>query len=797
MIPAVFLSCVLISAFLVFQRLRRSFLGRPWVLLAWAALLIAWAISPWAPPGIFDQDKQVAQLILVDVSESMGPSAADLLAKHHLPIENSDRLIVVAAGTTPVVCFDGNSRDYPDQLRPGVLPESPSFRLRSAMLLALKTGLSRVKSTEAAKVRVRSDGGFAPFRADAFLDDQARMKVLSGEEVPFEADTDSNLSVEFLGANPVFRPSVPLKFDVEIKGRIRVAKTIELKVEAEHDAPQTVKISLEAGIVNRRFRLSTGPLVANSTQLTAVLIGLGADDSRPEDNHDVLPLQASSRPPTVLIIEGPEATPIKTSDLQDLVLTKDPSALNLADVVIVNDVSMKSGMVDSAFWPALQKNVELGTGLLLVGARSSFGLGHWDNTVLDSLSPLKARPGTKKRVLIIAIDRSGSMEKNARFQRAAAVVNATFDRMKQGDRLVLLLFGADFTKSTYERGQGDARARLAEELQGVRPTGGTHLSPVMQALAETPVAEDEESLAILLSDGRDPESMTPANVAKWRSAMDQRQIDFRFFWFDRESTLRPLLMQLVQSQNALVEVDDFAALRRPFFQAVDEKLTVIDGKYRHENAGQIKLKKVLRTRLDPQAQVHVQGAEGAHALATIRRGLGLVGAAPVALGVAQDTGLFPGDRTLLSFVKSLAPSTSQRFGSLQAVVENGVAFVELSGWSGVVDGLQLRFGSSEVLKLDQVGPGRFRSAAMKELPRSTSAQLLSKKDSVLARLPFRSLRPTDLGPSPRLGNTSDLVAALTSIAKTASKKPTAHLALLALALLLLTAEMILRISSKS
>ena len=418
----------------------------------------------------------------------MGPDCDILFARDRLSPPPEGRLLVLAAGAEPVVVWDGPAAEYPDRLRPGVVPDSPDDRSFADVAGALELGLSRVRDGEAADVVICSDGGFAAAALDLRHERIAALRLESAA-VPREI----NLSVRILGGPRTFVIRAGMPVGIEIRGRLEKATRVELRLSAGSQMRRVI-IPLEAGVVRHAEQIGIGSMPEEARQLIVELVDVPGD-VRPEDDRDVLPLIPASGQPLVFLQCGAGSMTLPPGLLSGFDVTEDPALISRAAAVVLHDVPAAEL---AAYDEALEAAVQNGAGLMLAGAGSAFGLGGWDGRPIDELSPLKARPGRGKRVLAIALDASGSMEQKGRFRRAAEVVKSTFERLGPEDRLALILFAGEIEQHIIPRAAPGAVGRLKQLLDGVRPAGGTDLAAALDTMTRLECADDERALVIAL-----------------------------------------------------------------------------------------------------------------------------------------------------------------------------------------------------------------------------------------------------------------------------------------------------------
>ncbi len=115
-------------------------------------------------------------------------------------------------------------------------------------------------------------------------------------------------------------------------------------------------------------------------------------------------------------------------------------------------------------------------GLVVLGGKSSFGLGEYQETVLEDLLPVWAKP--KDTIgLVIVLDASGSMaektdEDKIKFRIARQALEETLTLLGKQDKLEVIVFNQDFDIIYPIQSKVDLD-ELNKQLKEVKPTGST------------------------------------------------------------------------------------------------------------------------------------------------------------------------------------------------------------------------------------------------------------------------------------------------------------------------------------
>lgn len=155
-----------------------------------------------------------------------------------------------------------------------------------------------------------------------------------------------------------------------------------------------------------------------------------------------------------------------------------------------------------------------GRGLVLVGGPLAFAPGGYEDTVLDEMLPISAKPPPEPRkgavALVIVLDRSGSMALKrdgvSKLQMAKEAASQAAGLLKPGDTLGVLAFEStfDWVVPTAVL-QDEAAIQNAQALIAtIRDSGGTSIYPALEKGYRSAIATDARlKHVVLLTDGQD------------------------------------------------------------------------------------------------------------------------------------------------------------------------------------------------------------------------------------------------------------------------------------------------------
>jgi len=179
--------------------------------------------------------------------------------------------------------------------------------------------------------------------------------------------------------------------------------------------------------------------------------------------------------------------------------------LNGFDLVILSDVPatrFRRGQME-----ALAAYVRhLGGGLIMIGGRNSFGPGGYYRTPIAPLLPVRLETPQREELpgiaLVLAIDKSGSMNVDRKIELAKEAAKAAAEVLAPDDQVAVVTFaGASHVLLPLQPAR--EKARIAGTIARLRASGGTSIAPALRE-AHRILSQARAKLkhVILLSDGR-------------------------------------------------------------------------------------------------------------------------------------------------------------------------------------------------------------------------------------------------------------------------------------------------------
>ncbi|MBX3249294.1 MAG: VWA domain-containing protein [Myxococcales bacterium] len=384
------------------------------VVLALAGLELGRSADRVATIVVLDRSRSADEGALGDDTSGTDPTRAALrgLERAVPTMRDGDQagLVVFGAGAETEL--------LPSPRPPIGLPRASVARDASDLAAGLRRALADLPAEHTGRVVLVSDG--LENRGDAL----AAASVAAGrgvvvDVVPIERAPRPEIAVESVRLPRTARPGEPIDVRVvtrsttDTRARVRVLRggaalaDAEVDLRAGTDALVLRDLAPESGV--HRYDVLVEPLEE------------GADSGR--DNNEggaFLRVLGGSR--VLVAADAPEeasalARAIREGGLEVALSDARTFPVDLGelagyDLVVLSDLSARA--LTEAQMLALGSYVrDLGGGLLMAGARRSFGLGGWAYTPVEDVLParfdLRQRRDRMSLAMIIAIDKSGSM----------------------------------------------------------------------------------------------------------------------------------------------------------------------------------------------------------------------------------------------------------------------------------------------------------------------------------------------------------------------------------------------------
>lgn len=693
--------------------------------LGFAAIVIALA----QPVATIERS---ARAVLVDLSASVDRSAqADAVASW----------VAEWAGDAPVDMWGFAS----DVTRLGADATEPAGLDRSTT--DLTRALTVVAGTGPDRILLLSDGGFGAADVAAF---RSPVPI----DVVYVRPAD-NVGIEGIRVPRTRTPGSPVAVDVDI--RSDVATTVRLSISIGGVVARARDLTVEPGTTTVRDIVDTTE--AGPGDLT-IEVSIATDLTQPTaDDVASTTIVATDRGAIWVVGDDALADRLERGGLA----IERRSAADVRAPITASAVVIRS---DAAAFTSSQLEqisdwVESGGGLWMTGGPTSFGLGGWQRTPVDTLLPVDSDVPDEAYLplvgLVLVLDVSQSMDvgsptKISLARRGAAeVVDLAYER-----DLVGLVAFSDTSRWAFTLRPATSRGKLemAQAIASLTADGGTVLRPGLSMAIEA-LADSEAVVrhVIVLSDGRLSEAGTPFGSATddlgdvaLRAA--DASVTVSTIALGDDADVATLQRLAATTGGRSIVVEDAASLPRAFaseaFAATRPLLR--EGRASASSdphplsSGLVVAPTVdayVATRAKPDAEV-VFGFQGAESLLAVRR-VGLGRTAALTTDVAAWSGPWgasPDSDEMFVRVASWLAARPDRYGSDLSTNDGSVTLtVDAIEQGSFRRGLDMTaVAAGRTVGLAEVGPGRY-AADLGALAPGTSV-VVSEGGEVVARSRF-------------------------------------------------------------
>ncbi len=462
----------------------------------------------------------LAVVFLVDVSDSMPPAAVtaemDYLRQALAGMGPDDQAAIVLFGADALV-----ERPMRPGAELGKITSAPITN-QTDLAEAIRLGLALFPPGSARRMVILSDG--TQTSGDALA--AARLAAASGVQIvvaPFVSEADAEALIAQVDAPSALRPGE--QFDLNVTIQASQPMRAEVHVLAGEETVYQAAHDLRRG--TQTFSL---PLTAGRPGFVTYQAQITPENDAFYQNNRLDAFSLVEGPPHLLLVAPPEGEslpgggtrPDETSALlaalQAAGFTVEqatpaylPSHLpSLAQYNAVLLVDVPARQLGRNQMLALQTYVrDLGGGLIAVGGPSSFGVGGYYDTPLETALPvdmqIKDEQRRPKLALVFIIDHSGSMSETSggatKLELAKEAVARSLELVFPTDRVGVIAFD-DAASWVLPMGElSDLDAALAA-VGSIQIGGGTDILASLQAMAE--ILPDEPAKVkhvILLTDG--------------------------------------------------------------------------------------------------------------------------------------------------------------------------------------------------------------------------------------------------------------------------------------------------------
>lgn len=451
--------------------------------------------------------KMVATIFVLDVSDSVNDHEDDIIRIVNEAVavkEKDDYVGIVAFGSEAAV------ENFVSETV--VLSEIQSDIKTSATDLetAVNTALSLMPEEAAKRIVLITDGvenvGSIKNTIPSVVSQKCEVKVMKLEANSGQEAYVSKITVpESAGTGEYFN------INVDIESNFSTTATVRLYLGHTLKAQQSVK--LQKGHNTFVFRDSQSE---EGMKNYRAIIEAEGDTLSVNNEYSAYTNISVKRP--VMVIEGQQGEGTQFAKLLDSVgvmytmIPPDMAPGTLGDMleysaIILLDTyanDLKSGFIDN-----LEAYVrDYGGGFAACGGRSSFGIGDYENTAIETVLPVKMDFQRANELPVAAVqiivDQSGSMMGDS-LEYARTAAKEAVRNLRSHNYVGIMGFASEYVEIVPLQKVTD-RAEMEKAIDTVMANGGTRMYSALVPATEKLAACDAESKhIIILSDGQDAE----------------------------------------------------------------------------------------------------------------------------------------------------------------------------------------------------------------------------------------------------------------------------------------------------
>ncbi len=484
---------------------RRAVLG---VRLASIAAIVL-ALSGLSMPL---KDATMSVAFVVDASSSVSPATRaqeeDWVRQAINQMRSNDQAAVVTfAGQAEVTKPLGSEKQY--QLSPtGDLKDGTNLSA------ALQTASGILPASGLRKIVVLSDGWDTSGNVEAAV--RSLPAGTRANVVPWPAmDGQPEVLIESVQVPDYIREGDSFDVSTVVNSSHDGPAQLRVLVDGQEAANWTVQLGKGANLV-------TMPQKALPLGFHPVEVQLSAPgDTVPENNQASSTVTVKPKG-SVLLVEGHpenannalrqelEGSGLRVSQIAPAQLPIQMPLLMGYDAIVLDDVSGPSLTLDQM--KTLQSYVrDQGKGLLVVGGRSSYGLGDYVGGTLEDVLPVSSEaPLTRDRgdmALVLLVDKSGSMDDDSNgvtkiATAREAAIQAT-SVLKPYDQIAVIAFDTDPSFIVPPQQVGNNLDSIRGQISSLQASGGTDIYTALQTAYNTMLGMKATTKHItLMTDGQ-------------------------------------------------------------------------------------------------------------------------------------------------------------------------------------------------------------------------------------------------------------------------------------------------------
>ena len=465
-------------------------------------LALCFLVLGLTKPSTEKIDTELSAVALYDVSESVTPKARkELITKVQQLSAGQNNLKI------KVIPFAGTTSDKQYQIQD--LPEDNLLRAKlDAGRTNLETALSQTRSERT--ILLLSDGyetsgSIKSLKFDGKSNVYPMLPAL-------ESFTDPELKISFLSAPLIAEAEDSAEIQVSLQNTFEATQQGRLEVYLDDKKLHSGLVSITAQS-EKTLKIDSQTLAGGLHKIKAKFTPQEVATNKVSEAYRWISVKKKSK---VLILSGSAVDarilPRLYLERGYLIESRIPSQgeqapTNLADYanVILNNIPKTD--LSQNFLEELKKYVASGGGLLLVGGDRMYGLGGYENSTLDEISPVKFVPPTttKKRLnnaVVLILDKSRSMAEENKILSAKEAALVSINALKDDDLISVIGFDTNPFLIIRMDTVAEVKPSAERRLRNLTAAGQTNLRPALaQARRMLLEAKAGRKHIIVLTDG--------------------------------------------------------------------------------------------------------------------------------------------------------------------------------------------------------------------------------------------------------------------------------------------------------
>lgn len=478
-----------------------------WVRLLLATLLV-FAISA---PSVLLPTGASATWVLMDVSDSTSSvraQAQERLAKELENLPNEEQVGVISFGANAMVEAPLAEKSNYTGTHTSVSPDG------SNLTGALSLGSALLPAESTGRMLVISDGQTDDATA---MVEALKARGITLDVLKLETETKADAQVTTLTVPSEVYEGNAFSIQVTVDSTLDTQGTLVLY---QNGTPMTTRdVQLRKGENTFAFQD-----VAKKTGVVTYEVRLQAAGDEQNQNNSASSYLYASGSPNVLVVEGKVGGGEEISkmllaagrEIERILpdeLATSADELRQYDAIVLANVDFDA--VSEAGWAALETAVRtLGRGLCVFGGDSSYALGGYRGTILETMLPVNIDVRDKLQMpalsLMLVIDKSGSMTSGqfgtTRLEVAKEAAMRSTEVLTAKDQVGVIAFD-DAAKWVVPLQNVTDIGEIQNLIGTIRPGGGTAFYTALELSVEALIAaQTPQKHIIFLSDGEPGDS---------------------------------------------------------------------------------------------------------------------------------------------------------------------------------------------------------------------------------------------------------------------------------------------------